>query len=90
MLNLKKEKKLDQTFSSHGLANEEQGILSEQAAKIACELATRNGTLTWAHIAVEEIAEVINAKNDSDRKKELIQLMAVCGQWVKNIERNKK
>lgn len=66
------------------------GLVSEKDAKTLCENAMANGSETWADIAVEEMAEVVYSTDDKNRKQELIQLIAVLCQWVKNIERNEK
>ncbi len=66
------------------------GLVSEADAKQLCEIAMSKGTETWADIAVEEMAEAVYANSEANRKDELIQLIAVLCQWVKNIERKEK
>lgn len=36
----------------------------------------------WLDILMEEVIEVTKAKTDDDRKKELIQVAAVCVKWL--------
>ncbi len=59
------------------------GIPSEQMAKKLYNNAEEGGTLTWAHILVEEVSEVVCADGNSNRLEELIQLAAVCMTWAK-------
>lgn len=62
------------------------GMPSEADAKVRCDGATEQNRLTWAHIAVEELAEVIEAPTREDMREELIQLIAVLVSWVKCID----
>lgn len=66
----------------------ELGIQSEKASKRMCKRAFDKGRGTWAHIAVEEMSEVVEARQDVDRRDELVQLAAVCIQWIECIDRN--
>ena len=66
---------------------EEYEIPSETRAKQICETMHDRGEMTWGHIAVEELSEVISAKNDDERRKELIQLAAVTIAWIESIDR---
>ena len=69
---------------------EEYGIPTESRAKANCDGAAEFGHCTWAHIAVEELAEVVHAATlaqqglgpQSDVDKELIQLAAVVTAWI--------
>lgn len=69
---------------------EEYGIPTASRAKANCDGAARSGHPTWAHIAVEELAEVVEAATlaqqrqgpEEDVDKELVQLAAVCVQWL--------
>ena len=68
---------------------EEFGIPHPTRAKAECDGAARVGQCTWAHIAVEELSELIEAAtlealgdgsaDATDR--ELVQLIAVCVAW---------
>lgn len=69
---------------------EEYGIPTESRAKASCDGAARLGQCTWAHIAVEELAEVIHAATLAQQgrgpeehvDKELVQLAAVVTAWI--------
>lgn len=64
------------------------GLPSEFTAKKECNIAMEKGTCTFAHIAVEELCEVISCLDDEKQmRKELIQLAAVAVQWVETIDR---
>jgi len=58
----------------------------ERAAKADCELAFKQGRGTWWHIANEELAETLAADNAADRRKELVQLTAVCLAWLEDMD----
>lgn len=45
------------------------------------------GCVTWRHIAFEEIAEAFAEVDPAKLRAELIQLAAVCIQWVQAIDR---
>lgn len=68
---------------------DEYGLPPEDWAKDSCDVATRLRKLTYGHIAVEELCEVISALDDESRRKELVQLAAVVVQWIECIDRNK-
>lgn len=63
------------------------GIVEEEKAKELCEEAVNKKELTWAHIAIEELSEVICAPDDVLRRQEIIQLIAVLVAWVEKIDR---
>jgi hypothetical protein len=68
-------------------------IPTASRAKFSCNLADRRGELTWADIAVEELAEVIEAatqKGASETRYELVQLEAVCRSWRMDMDRRPK
>lgn len=62
----------------------------ELEARRECNRMTNEGRVTYAHIALEEFAEVIFAVDEKHRKGELIQLAAVCVAWVEAIDRKEK
>jgi hypothetical protein len=66
---------------------EEYEIPTEERAKQLCDTHAERGDLTWAHIIVEELSEVVSAPNEELRKEELIQLIAVATSWIKSIDR---
>lgn len=45
------------------------------------------GDVTWALIALEEFAEVLEAPDEASRRAELIQLGALCVAWVEAMDR---
>ena len=59
----------------------------EEIAKILCEAHLKNGSVTFLHIAEEEFCEVAAAPDDVARRAELVQLAAVCVQWIEAIDR---
>lgn len=64
-------------------------IPSESRAKMICQLAVERGEVTWGHIAVEEMAEIIGAMGDEKhRREELVQLAAVLVQWIHKIDKD--
>ena len=69
---------------------EEYELPSEDRAKQMCDIHSERGDLTWAHIAVEEMSEVVAAKDDSQRREELVQLAAIVVAWIESIDRNTK
>lgn len=62
-------------------------ITSELQAKRLCDDAFANERGSWAHIAIEEMAEIVDAPDDAHRREELIQLATVCMAWVEAIDR---
>lgn len=67
---------------------EEYEIPSEGRAKRKCQDAFDKGTGTFAHIAIEEMSEIVSAFNIHKRREEIIQLAAVCVAWVEKIDRD--
>jgi len=54
-------------------------------ARAECDQAERDGRLTWFHILKEEFFEVASEEDDRRLEKELIQVMAVCGSWLRDL-----
>lgn len=61
-------------------------IPCEARAKNNCKIAHERGRGSWMHVAVEELAEVLEAKTPEERRKELVQLAAVCVNWIHAID----
>lgn len=61
-------------------------ICSETAAKQACDSAFREGIPSFAHVAIEELAEAIDAPDEEARRVELVQLATVCMGWIEAID----
>lgn len=68
-------------------ANRHYGLPPVDKAKYVADEAAKKGDLTWSHIAVEELAEVVSADNDIHRRHELVQLAAVCVAWIESLDR---
>lgn len=51
-----------------------------------CDLAQQEGQLTWRHILAEEAAEAMAEADPARLRAELIQVAAVCVQWVQAID----
>lgn len=85
---------LDQTLLNRpggctpGRMCEEFQIPSPTRATFLCDMNHRRGTGTWAHILVEEVAEVVGEFDPIKRRQELIQTAAVCLAWIASIDRN--
>lgn len=70
---------------------EEYEIPTEERAKSLCNLAALKGVLTWSHILVEEVSEVISTlSDDGKRREELVQLAAVAIAWIQSIDRQNR
>ena len=52
-----------------------------------CDAATADGTLTWAHILLEEVAEALDESDPEKLEEELLQTIAVGVAWVEAIRR---
>jgi len=82
----------DAGFCNVGFDNmhmcEAYGLPSEDEAKFQCQTAEDKKELTWAHIAVEEMSEAVNAKTPKLMREELVQLAAVVESWIDSIDRN--
>ena len=63
------------------------GITGADQARRMCQAVTGTPKLTWAHIAVEELAEAIDEETDEKRLPEIIQTAAVLAAWAENIIR---
>lgn len=66
--------------------NAEYEMPTEARAKMLTENARRANELSWSHILVEELAEVISAKDEKSRRKELLQMIGTAIVWVQDID----
>jgi hypothetical protein len=69
---------------------EEYEMPTANRAKFMCQIAAHRKQCTWAHIALEELAEAVAAATDEGEialRAEVIQLAAVCVQWAEAIDR---
>lgn len=65
-------------------------IPDEDAAKSACDKRFDFKKGTFADIAIEEMAEITSEPDPVKRRKEIIQLAAVCVAWAEKIDRDLK
>jgi hypothetical protein len=54
--------------------------------RVECESATKDGSLTFTHILLEEFWEVLAETDPAKLRAELVQLAAVAVQWVEAID----
>lgn len=59
----------------------------ERAAKEDCAANFKAGRGTWWHLAHEELAEALAARDEKHRRAELVQLAAVVVAWIEDIDR---
>ena len=71
-----------QSYSYIGMSSTTARELVEKRAEL--------GSLTYADIAIEELAEALDAPTEEERRAELVQLMAVIGNWVRVIDLRKR
>lgn len=62
-------------------------IPTEQTAKVLCQGRAKLNVCTWTDIALEEFCEAVYAKDDVERRKELVQLGAVITAWIECLDR---
>lgn len=63
-------------------------IVADRARQL-CDVADKNGELTFAHVFREEAYEVLSEEDDLKLREELVQVMAVCTRWVRAIDRRR-
>lgn len=59
----------------------------EMAAKAVVANRVKYGGLTWRDVLYEEVCESFAEENDEKLRIELIQVMAVAGRWIEDIDR---
>src|SRR4051812_38930349 len=62
---------------------------SAEDAKALCKRMAADGHVTYAHILYEEVAEALEEEDEDRLEVELIQVAAVCVQWVETIRRRR-
>lgn len=63
-------------------------IPSANRARTLCDMAAQKEELTWAHILIEEVAEVVGTNGDVEElREELVQVAAVAVAWIQAIDR---
>lgn len=65
-----------------GTSHTAESIAQANTLKAICDVATKDGRLTWRHILREEVAEALAETDWIALRKELIQVAAVCAAWV--------
>lgn len=68
------------------LLAQEHEIPTEARAKFLCQTAVDRGKVSWMHILVEELAEVLGATIPTAVRTELIQLAACCVAYVEDLD----
>lgn len=58
------------------------------ALRNRCDHRARTGRISWADIALEEIAEALDADTEQARRAELVQVAAVIVAWIQCIDRH--
>lgn len=56
-------------------------------AQFRADIATDEGVLTWCDILVEEVAEAFAENDYQSLRDELVQVAAVCVQWISALDR---
>lgn len=64
--------------------------ITAHAAKVVCQGKAADGIVTWVDILDEEVSEAFAETDPEKLKAELIQIAAVCKQWIECIDRRKK
>jgi len=60
-------------------------------ARADCDAAEKDGTLSWLHIAIEELCEsaeaaVLHGEHSTELHTELVQLAAVVFAWIESVD----
>ncbi|CAN7265528.1 hypothetical protein LJR186_001207 [Microbacterium foliorum] len=58
-------------------------------AKASTDSHAQDGTVTWGHILLEEVAEAFAESDPELLRAELVQVAAVAVQWVEAIDRSR-
>jgi hypothetical protein len=74
-----------------GVQTVQFGLPTVEHARKDCDLAESRGELTWTHIAVEELAEAVEAavlhgETSTELREELVQLAAVVFAWIESVD----
>ncbi len=80
----------DNRFGEQNLLNGTGGERKEnlaESAKITCTEKAKLGTVTWYDILNEEVSEAFAESSPVRLRVELIQVAAVCKQWIQAIDR---
>jgi len=66
---------------------ETYGLPSANTAREDVEISREMNYISWAGVATEELCEVVECKNDIERREELVQLGALIIAWIECIDR---
>lgn len=72
-----------------GTGGDSAQVMAE-SAKLSCDYAAKRGEVTYRHILKEEVAEALAETDKARLRDELIQVAAVCVQWVEKLDREVK
>ncbi len=61
-----------------------------EMAKLACDMETQNGSVTWHHILTEEVLEAFAERDSEKLRAELVQVAAVAVSWIEAIDRRSR
>lgn len=75
---------------SHPNGTSEEHREACDLARARCDEADRNGVVTWLHILNEEFLEAASEEDEHRLEKELIQVMAVCGSWLRDLREKRR
>ncbi|WP_063803523.1 endonuclease VII domain-containing protein [Streptomyces silvensis] len=57
-----------------------------EEARERCQQAAADGSLSWAHILEEEVAEALAEADPARLREEILQVAAVCAAWVHDLD----
>jgi hypothetical protein len=63
-------------------------IPTEERAKYLTDICAQDESITYAHIAIEEMCEAVSQFDTVKRREELVQLAAVVVAWIEKIDRD--
>lgn len=64
-----------------------EGISRAEVLRRRCQKKADRGLLTWKDVLLEEVAEAMEEWRDEKLREELVQVAAVCCQWIESIDR---
>ena len=70
-----------------GTIDSEESEWQADFDRTLCQEAAGNGTLTWRHILQEEVSEAFAEVDPDKLREELVQIAAVAGSWMRDIDR---
>lgn len=61
-------------------------VAAAKTARVRMESARRQGKLTWYQLLRERVYDTFSMESEDELRDDLIQTMAVCMQWVTEID----